>query len=149
MVLSSNNKILVQRLWEITLDWDDPIPEHIHQVWSQWRSELSLLMTMHIPRCYSSTKEVIVSTQLNGFSDASKEACLPTHWILDQENSYFSRHFQDESVFDQETIYTQTRALWSSNSHLIALPHKENTQDPCELRLHMDRQHCCSWLFVW
>ena len=36
-------KILLQRLWETKLDWDNPIPENIHQVWSQWRSELPLL----------------------------------------------------------------------------------------------------------
>ena len=56
------------------LDWDDPIPEHIHQVWSQWRSELLLLTTVHVPRCYSLLKEAIASTQLHGFSDASEEA---------------------------------------------------------------------------
>ena len=67
-------KILLQRLWEIKISWDDPIPEHIHQVWSQWRSELPLLMTVHIPRCYFPSKEAIVSTQLHGFSDASEEA---------------------------------------------------------------------------
>ena len=26
-------KILLQRLWEIKPDWDDPIPENVHQVW--------------------------------------------------------------------------------------------------------------------
>ena len=67
-------KILLQRLWEIKLDWDDPIPEHIYQDWFQWRSELPLLMTVRIPRCYSPSKETIVSTQLHGFSDASEEA---------------------------------------------------------------------------
>ena len=66
-------KILLQRLWE-KLDWDDPIPEHIYQDWFQWRSELPLLMTVRIPRCYSPSKETIVSTQLHGFSDASEEA---------------------------------------------------------------------------
>ena len=67
-------KILLQRLWEIKLDWDDPIPEHIYQDWFQWRSELPLLMTVRIPRCYSPSKETIVSTQLHGFSNASEEA---------------------------------------------------------------------------
>ena len=26
-------KILLQRLWEIKLDWDDPVPEHLLGVW--------------------------------------------------------------------------------------------------------------------
>ena len=67
-------KILLQRLWEIKLDWDDPIPESVHQVWTRWRDELPLLATVHIPRCYSPLKHTIVSTQLHGFSDASEEA---------------------------------------------------------------------------
>ena len=67
-------KILLQRLWEIKLDWDDPIPDDIYQVWSQWRSELPLLTTMHVPRCYFSSKNAVVSTQLHGFSDASEDA---------------------------------------------------------------------------
>ena len=67
-------KILLQRLWEIKLDWDDPVPDKVHQIWSQWRSELPLLTTMHVPRCYFSSKNAIVSTQLHGFSDASEDA---------------------------------------------------------------------------
>ena len=67
-------KILLQRLWEIKLDWDDPIPEHIHQILSQWRNELSVLTSIHIPRCYSLLKHDTLSIQLHEFSDASDEA---------------------------------------------------------------------------
>ena len=67
-------KILLQRLWEIKVDWDDPVPEDIHEVWLQWRNELSSLATMHIPRCYSPVGVTITSMQLHGFSDASEEA---------------------------------------------------------------------------
>ena len=67
-------KILLLRLWEIKLDWDDPIPEHIHQIWSQWKSELSVLTSIHIPRCYSLLKHDTLSIQLHGFSGASEEA---------------------------------------------------------------------------
>jgi hypothetical protein len=31
-------KILLQRLWESKVGWDDPVPEPIKDVWSQWRS---------------------------------------------------------------------------------------------------------------
>ena len=33
-------KILLQRLWESKVGWDDPVPEHIYDTWLQWRSEL-------------------------------------------------------------------------------------------------------------
>lgn len=67
-------KILLQRLWEEGISWDDPVPPDIHRVWSQWRDELQLLSTRHIPRCYFPRHSKIVSMQLHGFSDASQNA---------------------------------------------------------------------------
>ena len=32
-------KILLQQLWELKLSWDDPVPQHIYDIWCQWRSE--------------------------------------------------------------------------------------------------------------
>ena len=67
-------KILLQRLWEQKVDWDDPVPESIHEVWSQWRDELQLLADHRIPRCYYPTETKLCSMQLHGFSDASELA---------------------------------------------------------------------------
>ena len=36
-------KILMQQLWELKIDWDDPVPECIHDAWLQWRTKLHLL----------------------------------------------------------------------------------------------------------
>ena len=30
-------KILLQRLWEQKVDWDDPVPQPIRDAWLQWR----------------------------------------------------------------------------------------------------------------
>ncbi len=30
-------KILFQRLWELKIDWDEPVPTEIQLAWSQWR----------------------------------------------------------------------------------------------------------------
>ena len=67
-------KILLQQLWELKVDWDDHVPETIHNSWMQWRSELNLLTTKHIPWCYFSKTTTITSTELHGFSDASEHA---------------------------------------------------------------------------
>ncbi len=67
-------KILLQRLWEQKVDWDDPIPESIHEVWSQWRNELKLLADHRIPRCYYPNEKKSLSVQLHGFCDASELA---------------------------------------------------------------------------
>ena len=60
-------KILLQQLWELKICWDDPVPDSVHDIWSRWRSELKLLSTKYIPRCY-------FSMELHGFCDASEQA---------------------------------------------------------------------------
>ena len=67
-------KILLQRLWEMKVGWDDIIPSSICDKWLQWRSELVLLTTHHIPRCYYPKTVHVASMQLHGFSDASEQA---------------------------------------------------------------------------
>lgn len=66
-------KILLQRLWESKVDWDEPVPEVIEDTWSRWRSELKLLLLIHIPRCYFPNTAHVVSLQLHGFSDTSQD----------------------------------------------------------------------------
>lgn len=67
-------KILLQRVWEARIDWDDLIPQPILGEWLQWRSELGLLANKHVDRCYYPKAAHITSFQLHGFSDASEEA---------------------------------------------------------------------------
>ena len=77
MVLSNNNikvKILLQRLWEQEVDWDDLVPDPIYENWLQWRSELHLLFNKHISRYYFNKKSQVASIQLHGFSDTSENA---------------------------------------------------------------------------
>ena len=67
-------KILLQRLWEQKLNWDDPVPQPTLDAWLQWRSELDLLTDKTISRCYFPNTVRITSIQLHGFSDASELA---------------------------------------------------------------------------
>ena len=39
-------------MWEERVTWDEPVPEFVHHMWLQWRSESPLLMGKLIPRCY-------------------------------------------------------------------------------------------------
>ena len=65
-------KILLQQLWELKVDWDDPIPPDVCEVWLQWREELKCLAERHISRCYFPKGVHIVAVDLHGFSDASE-----------------------------------------------------------------------------
>ena len=67
-------KILLQRVWEFKIGWDELQPDEIKEPWLQWRTELVLLSDRHIPRCYYPKQVCIHSVQLHGFSDASEEA---------------------------------------------------------------------------
>lgn len=67
-------KILLQRLWELKLDWDEPVPQAVEDMWNQWRRELPCLTTLPIPRCYRPKEFPVTSIQLHGFSDASEDA---------------------------------------------------------------------------
>ena len=67
-------KILLQRVWEERVGWDDSVPAGIQQVWLQWRSELQSLSSKGIPRCYFPKSIQVTSLQLHGFSDASEDA---------------------------------------------------------------------------
>ena len=70
-------KILLQRVWEARVDWDEEVPESIRdrKEWSLWRSQLIHLSDMHIPWCYFPREAVIISIQLcHGFSDTSMMA---------------------------------------------------------------------------
>ena len=67
-------KILLQRLWEFGVDWDEVVPTKIYEEWEKWRIELPILRDILIPRCYTPKSETPLSVQLHGFCDASESA---------------------------------------------------------------------------
>ena len=67
-------KILLQRLWEEKIQWDDQVPEALLQIWLRWRTELKLLTEKNISRCYFPKDATIIYQQIHGFSDASELA---------------------------------------------------------------------------
>ena len=67
-------KILLQRLREERLDWDDPIPRHIKEIWKRWRNKLPTIRNYLIQRCHAVKDADMSSVQLHGFSDTSESA---------------------------------------------------------------------------
>ena len=67
-------KILLQRVWEFKVEWDDLVPASIQEAWHHWRTELPILSNIQIPRCYFPPDFHVTATQLHGFSDASEDA---------------------------------------------------------------------------
>ena len=67
-------KILLQRLWERNLEWDEPVPGEIEQTWKRWHEELPDLREHVIARPYFPKQVEIISMELHGFCDASEVA---------------------------------------------------------------------------
>ena len=67
-------KMLLQRLWEEHLTWDELVPSAIDEVWERWRSESMELRRCLIQRSYFPKEANVTATQLHGFSDASERA---------------------------------------------------------------------------
>ena len=67
-------KILFQVLCLDKIDWDGELKGESRQQWNVLISELEILKTIRVPRCYYLTKLNRLITQIHGFSDASGRA---------------------------------------------------------------------------
>jgi hypothetical protein len=66
-------KILMQRLWQVKLEWDAALPPDIEREWRNNRRNLIHLNTLKINRSIIGNGEVF-DVQLHGFADASNTA---------------------------------------------------------------------------
>lgn len=64
-------KILFQKLWVLQIEWDEVIPKELENEYLNFRSEMSSLEQIRIPRYIEIVSSV---TEIHGFCDASKQA---------------------------------------------------------------------------
>ena len=43
-------KMFIQQLWQVKLDWDEPLPEDLNIIWTKFRNDLDSLNNYKIPR---------------------------------------------------------------------------------------------------
>ncbi len=67
-------KMLIQRLWEEHLNWDELVSATISTVWEKWISKFTELRQCSISRSYFPKEVDMVTVQLHGFCDASEGA---------------------------------------------------------------------------
>jgi len=72
-------KIIMQELWTLKLEWDDPIPASIANKWCSFVYNLQDLSTLTFPRWLGCTAER--SLELHGFADASHQAFAAVIYI--------------------------------------------------------------------
>ncbi|XP_011406167.1 PREDICTED: uncharacterized protein LOC105313996 [Amphimedon queenslandica] len=78
-------KILLQRLWESKVGWDELAPAYITEVWLRWESELKSLSGFRVPRYYFPEITHLHRLQLHGFSDASEDAYVAVVYFRSQD----------------------------------------------------------------
>lgn len=77
-------KLLIQTLWKLKLDWDQPIPADIEARWLKFETNLEAIEKIQIPRHVCSP--VAHKLHLHGFADASEKAygaCIYIKSFLD------------------------------------------------------------------
>ncbi|XP_046144681.1 uncharacterized protein LOC123988477 [Osmia bicornis bicornis] len=65
-------KILMQRLWQLQLDWDEATPANLHTEWITFAAEFNLLNNCSFDRHV--LQHGVSKTELHGFCDASERA---------------------------------------------------------------------------
>ena len=66
-------KLILQKLCQLNLNWDDSLPDSSLKALIDWKSNLPCLKEIVVPRCYKPAKfsDVIKDVSLHHFSDAS------------------------------------------------------------------------------
>lgn len=62
-------KLIIQKLWEFKISWDENIPESLIPNWNHFVLQLTNLSSIKIPRCAIASH--VTSIELHGFSDSS------------------------------------------------------------------------------
>ena len=65
-------KIIMQKLWQLQVGWDETLPQDIHTMWLDFNAQLQALNTISVLRFVCCDN--FITTQLHGFCDASEAA---------------------------------------------------------------------------
>lgn len=65
-------KIMLQDLWRLKLDWDEPVPQDIKKSWLKFTEHLSVLSSLKIPRRV--LLDDPISIEMHCFCDSSQQA---------------------------------------------------------------------------
>ena len=71
------NKIILQHLWRLNLDWDDAIPPELNNKFQLWLASTNILKSWKIGRCYFPMCKWsdIESIEVHEFCDSSDLGC--------------------------------------------------------------------------
>ncbi|XP_055623485.1 uncharacterized protein LOC129766911 [Toxorhynchites rutilus septentrionalis] len=70
-------KILMQEIWRTGTNWDEPIAQQLHDLWSRWIALYAAINEVKIPRCFFGNlrPQEVDEIEIHVFTDASVVAC--------------------------------------------------------------------------
>ncbi|XP_055307290.1 uncharacterized protein LOC129571509 [Sitodiplosis mosellana] len=86
-------KILVQKLWEKNVDWDEIVPKEIAEKWLEIKSELHLINDIRVERWINYNPEDVM--ELHGFGDAAEPAFAAVIYIKNVTQNTSSIGFEE------------------------------------------------------
>ena len=89
-------RLLLKEIWRISgQQWDNPLPLNLNAKFLEWRSGLTILGQLIIPRCYFPS--AIDKIELHMFGDSSQEVFCAVGFlrarIIDTHETKFRLHF--------------------------------------------------------
>ena len=63
-------KIYLQRLWQLQMGWDEPIPNEHLPPWQAWSKDISKVSSHPVSRQFTKNSSPIINQQLDAFADA-------------------------------------------------------------------------------
>ncbi|KAK3751574.1 hypothetical protein QZH41_007536 [Actinostola sp. cb2023] len=82
-------KQILQQMCRDKLDWDCPVPDSLRPSWEKWRTEITDLEKLKVPRCFKTDNfDTIKAVEVHHFSDASVEGYGQCSYLrlVNQEN---------------------------------------------------------------
>ena len=82
-------KQILQQMCRDKLDWDSPVPDSLRPSWEKWRTEITDLDKLKVPRCFKPDNfDTIKAVEVHHFSDASVEGYGQCSYLrlVNQEN---------------------------------------------------------------
>ncbi|XP_055918431.1 uncharacterized protein LOC129950523 [Eupeodes corollae] len=86
-------KMLLQKIWKTATDWDDELPDELHNLWKDWLNDLQNISMVQIPRCYSDMFLDAEHVELHCFVDASEEAYSAVAYVRNSNKNLINISF--------------------------------------------------------
>ncbi|XP_011859050.1 PREDICTED: uncharacterized protein LOC105556567 [Vollenhovia emeryi] len=133
-------KLVLQDLWRAGVDWDESVPQEIHERWSQIKLQLTNLNQLSVPRQVKHQFEPEL-VQIHGFCDASEHAYGACVYVRTRVNS---NEYVSHLLFSKSRV-APLKAVSLPRLELAAALLLSQTIDKIKLAIDTRAIKICLW----